>query len=108
MKKLIINTHSFVDVITNSSTEIFVTTHDKSVEMIKSIIDTFLEAAGSDKKADDICKVYIKKDEDNEANWKDHPEASLVIDILPVGEGEKINLNEFLKSVFDITAEYNG
>lgn len=39
MKKiLIINTHSMVDVITNSSTELFVCDTDKTVEMVKEIL----------------------------------------------------------------------
>lgn len=39
MKKVIkIETHSFVDVITNSSTELFVCNTDKSVEMVKEIL----------------------------------------------------------------------
>ncbi|MFA6089869.1 MAG: hypothetical protein WC755_08480 [Candidatus Woesearchaeota archaeon] len=35
---LIIPTHSFVDVITNSSTELFVTSTDKTVEAVKEIL----------------------------------------------------------------------
>ena len=37
MKKFIIKTHSFVDVITNSSTELFVCDTDKSVDTIKDL-----------------------------------------------------------------------
>lgn len=39
MERLIIRIHSFVDVITNSSTELFVCNTDKSVDMVKSLID---------------------------------------------------------------------
>ena len=35
---LVINLHSFIDVITNSSTELFVIDADKSIEMIKDIL----------------------------------------------------------------------
>lgn len=35
---LLINTHSFVDVITNSSTELFVCDTDKTVDAIKDIL----------------------------------------------------------------------
>lgn len=44
MKRLIVlNNHSFVDVITNSSTELFVSDTDKSIEMIKEVLQTIID-----------------------------------------------------------------
>jgi hypothetical protein len=45
MKKdtIIISVHSFIDVITNSSTELFVCDTDKSVEVVKSMVDEMQE-----------------------------------------------------------------
>ena len=37
--KIVISIHSFVDVITNSSTEIFVCDTEKSVEMVSDMVD---------------------------------------------------------------------
>ena len=42
MKKFLINSHSFVDVITNSSTELFVINSEKSVELIKEICEDLI------------------------------------------------------------------
>ena len=39
MKKILINVHSFVDVITNSSTELFICDTEKSVEVVQSLIN---------------------------------------------------------------------
>jgi hypothetical protein len=38
MEKLLINIHSFVDVITNSSTELFVCETDKALDVVKSLV----------------------------------------------------------------------
>ncbi len=39
MDKIIINIHSMVDIITNSSTELFVLDTEKSVEVVKEILE---------------------------------------------------------------------
>lgn len=46
MTKIVIDTHSFIDVITNSSTEIFVCKTDKSVEMIQDLFREICEKHG--------------------------------------------------------------
>jgi hypothetical protein len=64
MEALRIGIHSFCDVITNSSTEIFVLPTDKSISMIENLIDYFLKKAGSPKKARDIFNFKIELSED--------------------------------------------
>jgi hypothetical protein len=54
---MIITLHSFSDIITNSSTEIFTTCTENSVELIKKFINTILKEAGSDKTADDLFTI---------------------------------------------------
>lgn len=68
MKQIfLINVHSFVDVITNSSTELFICDTKKSVEVIKTILQkiidiTNLSENGEDlpqsSKVEDIFNVY--------------------------------------------------
>ena len=43
MKISIVNIHSFIDVITNSSTELFVSNNNNDVEMVKTILEEILE-----------------------------------------------------------------
>lgn len=59
-----IRVHSFCDIITNSSTTIFVTTHGKSIQMLKEFIDYLLKNAGSTMKAEDVFNFRIDPDED--------------------------------------------
>ena len=59
--QIIIPFHSFIDVITNSSTEIFVNTHSKTIEYAKNLVNSLLEAAKSDKTADDLFEFKTQK-----------------------------------------------
>ena len=54
---LLIPVHSFMDVITNSSSETFVAANDKTVVAAKAIIDLFLEQSGMSEKSDDVFTV---------------------------------------------------
>lgn len=59
MKPLIINVHSFVDLITNSSTEIYIHATDRTVTAIKTIVNNLLQIAGSSKTCDDLFAVEL-------------------------------------------------
>lgn len=59
-----IKVHSFCDLITNSSTTIFVSTHGKSIQMLKEFVNYLLKNAGSTKKAEDLFTFRIDIDED--------------------------------------------
>ena len=69
MQKLIIKTHSFVDVITNSSTELFVTNGQKSVEQVKELLskkwDAFSELYNRTEHIDSILTVRLVTAKDN-------------------------------------------
>lgn len=80
MKKvLLINFHSFVDIITNSSTELFVGESSKSVDFIKEMILDYLNIHfkyndnhyGFDGTVESICSVEII-DESNIDYWVDN------------------------------------
>jgi len=49
--------HSFIDVITNSSTEVFIKATDKAEKTIMEILNKVLALSGSDKKAEDIFDI---------------------------------------------------
>ena len=51
--------HSFVDLITNSSSEIFVTADGNTVKAVKKLIDDILKSSGSDKTVDDLFEISI-------------------------------------------------
>jgi len=54
MRQIVIPMHSVVDVITNSSTVIYVSAHGSSIKLMKEFINTLLKATGSDKTSDDL------------------------------------------------------
>lgn len=60
-----INIHSFVDVITNSSTTIFVTMNGGAIKGMHSVIDEILKVAKSDKKSEDLFDISIDRDWDD-------------------------------------------
>ena len=59
MSVFVIDVHSFVDVITNSSTTVYVRAGEGSIKAIKKFIDGILEKGGSKKKADDLFEFKI-------------------------------------------------
>lgn len=55
----IIPIHSFVDLITNSSTEIYIQATTKTVESVKEIINNLLKVNGSSYTADDLFEISL-------------------------------------------------
>lgn len=54
MNSIPIPIHSFVDLITNSSSETFVCADKKTVQAVKELVNTFLRMGGLTQKADDL------------------------------------------------------
>lgn len=61
-----IKIHSIIDVITNSSTEVFIFTHNKSIEILKELIDSLLNIGDSGLKADDLFEFKITSENQDE------------------------------------------
>lgn len=59
--KLTIPIHSIIDLITNSSTEIFVHS-ESSIEPVKELLNELLRIEGSDKTCDEIFDISIEHD----------------------------------------------
>jgi hypothetical protein len=68
MKTLTIPVHSFIDVITNSSSEVFVTCNGKTIEVVKSIIKLFLENANIATPVDELFAVELTYDNRDEGD----------------------------------------
>jgi len=69
----IIRVHSFVDLITNSSTEIFVSANDKSAETVQAVIDNILALGGSVTKAKDLFTVELVVEDPDSYPTKFYP-----------------------------------
>jgi hypothetical protein len=58
--RVVIPIHSFVDLITNSSTEIFVEANAETVKTVKALVNELLKIAASELKADDLFNFELK------------------------------------------------
>ncbi len=59
MKPLYISIHSWIALITNSSSEIFVSANEKTLAMVKDIINKTLKLGDSNKTVDDLFTVNL-------------------------------------------------
>ncbi len=96
--KIKIPIHSQIDLITNSSTEIFVNA-ENSVEPCKELVDEILKLQGSDKTCDDIFSLKLVKPE-----WPDEEGAyDLEIEVIDKDYEELASsLSNFLYSTDSI------
>jgi len=101
MKKLIIPLHSFVDVVTNSSTMIYVMPNEGSVSAMYDIIDEILKVSWSEKKAKDLFDVYYEPtlDEEEVVGWDTEKEDYTDTDkeLIAISKKKKITEEEYCK-----------
>ena len=72
MRKITINVHSFIDIITNSSTEIYVQATEQTVKNLIALIDSVLAIGGSKLKCDDVFLITLNsEDEDEDDDYYD-------------------------------------
>ena len=99
MKSLNITIHSFVDVITNSSTEVYIHADGGTVSAVKELVDNILDGAGSTYRFDDLFVIELRRNG---------------IIVTPKSDGDVPNLSKIteasstlsnLSGLFDITAE---
>lgn len=131
MEIIKISYHSFIDMITNSSTMVYVECHAKTKEFLFEFIDSLLKIAGSNKKAEDLFVVKIKRDcfynyntdtelydvdiefdrdgnrtddYQDDDNFEDH-----VLFLIPKDSTQEvINIMKSIKKIFNIEASYDG
>lgn len=73
----IIKIHSFVDVITNSSTEIYIQATERTIEQIKVLINSILELGNSKVTCNDLFEISLE--EMSEKYDDEHYDISLVV-----------------------------
>lgn len=93
-KVIVIKVHSFVDVITNSSTVIYVQSTESTVKTAKELIEKLLKVAGVTKSVDELFDVYIEH-------------SDLIIKPKNGGQ-ETINLTEQIQTIFNIDGSWDG
>jgi hypothetical protein len=66
--KYIIKIHSFVDLITNSSTEIYIAADESTITTIKELINNILKLGGSKLTCDELFEFSLGDEKDTWAN----------------------------------------
>lgn len=92
--------HSIVNVITNSSTEIYTYVDDNADKAAKEMIDRLFRMMGVTDRAEDHFNISIGTD----PKYSD----TKVLKVTSRLTGEEINLITCLKSMINQHAEYNG
>lgn len=103
MKTIKLNVHSVIDLITNSSTEMFAD-YSNSIEPLKELLDEFLKLSGVNKTSDEIFEISIINsywEENLEYYMEDYPEISEEEAIKKVKEPDGENPTELLISSKD-------
>ena len=103
-----IKIHSFVNLITNSSTEIYVAANQKTVESVKEIINGILKVGDSKYICDDLFTVELGESRDA---GEYYTRCNLIVKCKdttnPIG-ATTAKLLSSLTSLFSIEAAYNG
>lgn len=106
MKVIKIPVHSIIDVITNSSTEIY-TFYGGCVEPAKDLIKEMFKAFNIDKPVDEVFKIFVLADDvhrylDAEDRWPSGMTEDQVITIYnTIAEGNLVEKPEWFKEVED-------
>jgi hypothetical protein len=108
IEKLTIPMHSFVDLITNSSTEIYIQASEKTIESIKALVNNILKLGNSDVTCDDLFTIELGEAEESYEGYKS---ASLIVknrdENSELGKKTAAVLAN-LTGMFSIDAAYNG
>ena len=115
MNAITIRIHSFVDIITNSSSEIFVEANEKTIENVKNLVNSLLALAGSQSTCDDLFEMELVNrnnvEEDDEDYFEpDYPEVDLKVTPKVSDKEAEVaaKILSGLTEIFSIESTYNG
>ena len=112
--KFIIPVHSFIDVVTNSSTSIYVGCHDNTIRFTKDLIDKILKASGSvNRTAEDVFdfKLTASFDDEYECRLEDNLSEyfpDIDFEIIDEKEKERLAKELFNKMLSGEVEPYDG
>lgn len=102
METIKIKLQSFIDLITNSSTEVFSTVSSGSIEGLYKLFDTILLAGGSNLKSKDIMDISIEYSDSGKDEFYDY-----IIDLINEKEDKlSAEFNKELDSLTRYSYEY--
>lgn len=122
LKEIKIHVHSFIDIITNSSTEIYVQASEHTISNIKSLVNSILSIGGSTLKCDDLFIMKLvsdsdddydddDEDDDEDDEYDDEYYSNVSVSVNPIIEGENVKIASGILSnltgLFNIDATNN-
>lgn len=106
---MIIRIQSIVDVITNSSTEIYVVATDYTLDRIKDIVNAVLEIGESDLTADDLFTFELEDEPDDEdGSYSGYYNCGYKITPKKEQYEKAAKLLSGLENIFQMDTCYNG
>lgn len=108
--KYTIKIHSFVDLITNSSTEIYVEADESTITTIKELINNLLKLGGSKLTADELFEFSLKPSEYSNEDYG-YKDVGMIVKPKDAASPEGIAAAKVLSGLsglFNINAQYNG
>ena len=112
MKPLKIKLHSFVDLITNSSTEIYIEATERTLASVKELVNDLLILTdpGTKLTADDLFTFELEDEEDQD-DYNNYPTRSLIIKAKEESQERAVKIAKVLSNLtglFSMEACYNG
>lgn len=113
MDKIIINIHSFIDVITNSSTELFVLDTEKSLEVVREILESAIDLHNKTHNTSLTFKECFEEPHVGNGNkalegWERHYSSNIENGIILMGADDNSIpywMWEFIESTFGYSTE---
>ena len=119
INKITLDIHSFIDIITNSSTEIFVQATSHTIKNVKELVNSLLKLGGSQLTADDLFTFELEGDDDEPVDIEDeddedyydsdsYPRVSLIVKASVDADEAKTaaKIMSGLTGLFNIEAAY--
>ena len=104
--------HSFVDLITNSSTEIYIEATDKTIESVKQLVNNILSLGGSSQTCDDLFTIELNpEDVEQEFNECGYKDVALIVKCRDTNSElgqQTAKVLADLTNMFHLGAAYNG
>lgn len=105
MKSININIHSFVDLITNSSSVVYVMASESTITAIKDVVNSVLKLSHSDLTADQLFNFELYKEYEESSDTYVKVTAKVQDDTAAVNAAVLLSK---LESLFDLEGGYDG
>ena len=115
MTSTILKVHSTIDIITNSSTEIYVEASQSTIKGVKDLINALFSSVGSDQIANDVFEFKLVGDRDEDDSYKDdsYKDVSLKVTVKDAVKDNNsliiaAKILSDLTGLFSIDSQYDG